>query len=82
MLTVSPPRAFSPETEPFAHLSLGSAGSKYKSSMVLWTSISAMAAENLIDPKIDKAYTAKEINGKNFSVPTQNLHQSEMEDVH
>jgi len=47
MFTVIPPRAFNPFTQPFAHLSRGRAGSRYRSFMVLWTSISATAAEKL-----------------------------------
>jgi len=51
MLTVNPPRAFNPLTHPFAHLSRGRAGSKYRSFMLLWTSISETPAVNL-KPKV------------------------------
>jgi len=65
MLTVFPPRACNPFTHPFAHLSRGRAGSKYKSVMVLWTSISETAAGNLEPEAEEKEHPCEIINIRN-----------------
>jgi hypothetical protein len=65
MLTVFPPRACNPFTHPFAHLSRGRAGSKYKSVIVLWTSISETAAGNLEPEAEEKEHPCEIINIRN-----------------